>query len=168
MLTSYLQQQLSFLFWFIIFYFREFLNILRRSWKFVGREKFIAGLCLVMLLLSLIPGLVFFKDAASGEFVIPGRHYDSAVGNQLSVAKSTTTKWAIMEELVFASFYYENLRFMRYAIFYLPLAGFIFMALGCLAPANRKILLFLSWGLSLFCIGSPFVDRKSTRLNSSH
>lgn len=146
---------LSFLILFMVIYPRETKNFILGVWQFSRRYPWLVGLSLLAVFLYCLPGFLFFKSAAQGTFTLPFRHFDAEHSNVLAVKSQVTEYWAIIEDLLYSSFYTRDVRYFDFAAFYVPLAGYIFLFLGLLTRLNRKVLLIFLWMFFFFLLGSP-------------
>ena len=63
-----------FLIFYVLFYKDGFFKFLKHSFAFFCRNKIFTSFCIIFILSSCIPALLFYKESKSGEFVLPGRH----------------------------------------------------------------------------------------------
>jgi len=148
----------TFFVFYLAFYPRAFKRISFQYWAFFKNNKIFVILCLLALAVSLIPGVLFFKEAGSGEIMMPSRSgvYTMSTENVMKVDRIHILRWAILEELIFSSYFLDNLRKLEPAVFYIPFFGIIIFCVGAWAVGlNKKLGLFLSWGTLLFLIGLP-------------
>ena len=146
---------LSFVICFILFYPRDTKTILSKYWKFLISNKLVVVICLIVLVLALIPGVMFFQKAGSGEIAIPGRHSLKSSANVLGVAHAVTTSWGVIEDIYYSGYFLTNLKKIIYAVFYIPIIGYILFLTGFLTRMNKKILFFFVWGAGLFLLSAP-------------
>ncbi len=145
----------SFLIFWVIFYFCHLKGIVFQYFGFFKDHKRITLLCLLAFLLALGPGLMVFKQGTKGDVSIPGRHYGATSGNQLGVAKTTVTHWAIFEDLYFSSYFWEDFKRFQYAIFYIPFFAFLLFGIGMITRMNKRLFFLLCWALGIFLMGTP-------------
>ncbi len=148
---------LTFGVFFIPIFSRESKKFLLNMWTVAHRSPWFFALCVAAVVLSCVPGFMFFKQAGQGTFAMPLRHFSAAAPNVLSVDSDVTTYWAIPEDLLFSLFYLEDLRLFDFAVFYIPFLSIIFLLLGAVTRLNRKMLLMFAWGFFLFLMGSPYL-----------
>jgi hypothetical protein len=148
---------LSFFMFFVCIFPKEAGCYVARLWRFVKCYPWLTGICLLALVVSCIPGIMFFKSAAQGAFSMPLRHFAAADPHILTVQTEVITYWAIPEDLLYSAFYLEDLRLFDFAVFYVPLFSIIVLLLGIGTRINRKVLLIFLWGTFLFAMGSPYV-----------
>ncbi|HBR15712.1 MAG TPA: hypothetical protein DD723_09300 [Candidatus Omnitrophica bacterium] len=142
---------LTFLIFFIILYFKESKILLRRYLSFVQGHKTFAAMCLLALSLSLVPGFLFFQDAGKGEIIIPQRHADSTSENQITVdfkriQEGGTRPMIVLDDTI------SNLENFTLGQFYIPIFSLLIIAMGAMAPINKKLILFSAVGFSLFSL----------------
>jgi len=80
---------LVFLIVFIPMYFHELKKIIGRVRGFLWDHKILTLLCVILILISCLPGLKIFLAAKNTEFVLPNRGYGAESENILEVAKKT-------------------------------------------------------------------------------
>jgi len=148
---------LTFLICFTLLYFLELKIILGRYGRFSKDNKICVGLCVLAVLCSLLPGILFYQEAGSGELALPKRHTNSTVENVLAVDKGTITKWGMTEDLVYAGAF-QDYRQIKFAVMYIPGFVYILLFLGMVMPVNKKLVLFFIWSGMLFFIHSPYVS----------
>ena len=148
---------LTFALFFILIFPKESKDFLLRLIRFAFNNPFFFLLCLTGVVVSCVPGLMFFKQAGQGDFAMPLRHFDSVAQNVLSVKSDVTTYWAIPEDLLYSLFYLEDLRLFDFAVFYVPVLSVIFLIIGLVTPLDRKIVFMFVWAFFLFLMGSPYL-----------
>ena len=147
----------SFLFFYAVVYGNTVPELLRRYARFAIQNKILVVLCIVILLASMIPGVLFFKGSGGkGEFVMPARNTDQAVGSVLGVQRQdSTNSWSILEEIFFARYFYTDMTQIKFAVLYVPFwAGIIFF-LGFLTRANKRVMFLFLWAVGLFLLCVP-------------
>jgi len=146
---------LIFLLLFSVFYFKRLKPIFLNYIKFASKHKFFTCFCLIAVLLSFIPGLMIFKAAGEGKFVMPQRSYlVSSADNVFEVAKATIMGWAILEEFVYASAFWDLHRF-KFAVIYVPAFAFLIFVMGLITASNKRFIFLFLWGFIFFLIGTP-------------
>lgn len=150
---------LSFLVFCIPVYPKETKNFIFHCGRFIRRHPFLSLLSVVAVGLSCVPGFLFFKASAQGIFAMPLRHFDAATKHVLSVKSDVSAYWAIPEDLLYSTFYLEDLRLFDFAVFYVPLFAYVLFLLGCMTAINRKTFFFFIWGFFLFLLGSPYLTK---------
>ncbi len=148
---------LSFLIFFVLIFPKEAGRFVMRLWRFVQCYPWLTVICLLALVVSCIPGIMFFKSAAQGDFSMPLRHFAALDPHILTVQTEVITYWAIPEDLMFSAFFLDDLRLFNFAVFYVPLFSIIVLLLGIGTRINRRVLLIFLWGIFLFAMGSPYV-----------
>ncbi len=148
---------LTFVIFFVPFFPKETLNFAKNGGHFIKRHPVLFVLCLMALGLSCAPGILFFKAAAEGIFAMPLRHFNALDPHALTVKADVTTYWAIPEDLLYSSFYLEDLRQFDFAVFYVPFFTIILFVIGIVTKVNRKTFFIFMWGSFLFAMGSPYL-----------
>ncbi len=143
----FLTTLLIFLFCFSLVYFQEYRGVFAKFVAFIKKNKVFSSLCVFALLLTLIPGGLFFHEIDRGEVVMPRRHYDGVAGagdvvpsqNQISVSINRVTEGGLMAPIVYerAS---ENLDSFSLGREYLPCFAFLLIAMGLAVAVNRKLI----------------------------
>lgn len=145
----------TFLIVYTAIYFKSVIAFLRKLRQFIIRNKILAWVCVFVLLLALVPGYLFFKAGGKGDYVMPRRNTNQAMGSVLGVqAQNDTNSWALLEDLFFAWHYYTDIRLIKFAVIYVPLFAVIIFLLGLTTPITKKVFLLFLWMvlLSLICI----------------
>lgn len=129
---------------FVLIFPVKFFDFLRKAFLFCWQNKVFLILSLVCLLLAFSSGFLFFKEMASGNYVMPVRHKDIDTLNTLMVAPQTYIDGGIMATILVDEQmnYFDKFILGR---FYIPIIFCIFMLLGIAVQINKRILFFLSW-----------------------
>jgi hypothetical protein len=88
------------------------------------------------LLISLIPGVLFFLDANSNEFIMPVRHKHTEAANVLEVAQQTYVDGGIMVPTMKDELF-SGLKKIRLGVFYIPIFAHILFLLGFFVQINK-------------------------------
>ncbi len=149
-----------FLFFFVLFYFKQIPEIIRQYMGFLKSNKILVIISLGIVLCSFVPLVTFFHDSTRGQIVLPVRH-GGATSGQALVVPHQTLDWGAVEDLVF-SLFFSDLRTYRFAIVYVPFFAFIVFALGLFCRISRRAAFMFMCGFFLFCSiiphGLPFYD----------
>lgn len=151
----FLLSVLTFLLLFTLLYGASLGALVSKYCQFLTRNKILVVLCLFLLAMSLVPGYLFFKSGGKGDYVMPMRNTNPAVGSVLGVqAQDSPNSWALLEELFFARYYYTDITQIQFAVIYIPLLAGIIFLLGLVTRINKKVLLLFLWiaVLALLCI----------------
>lgn len=148
---------LSFFTFFVFIFPKEAGRFMMRLGKFIRNDPWLTGICVLALVVSCIPGMMFFKSAAQGTFSMPLRHFAATDPHILTVQTQVITYWAIPEDLMYSAFYLEDLRLFDFAVFYVPLFAVILLLLGMATRINRHVFFIFMWGVFLVAMGSPYV-----------
>ncbi len=142
----------AFLFWVVIFP--------EKAWVSLGKvrnflqEHWVFSLVMFGLVIcSLIPPILFFKQGSQGAIALPGRHSGGVSGNVLRVDK-VFLDWGLIED-VFFSLYFTDLRRYMLAIIFVPVVSLILWGMGAFCRLNRRIILFITLGLFFILLGTP-------------
>lgn len=127
-----------------------------RVFGFAQKNPLLMILCLAALTLSCLPGYFFFSEAGRATFTLPLRHFNAADPHMLMVKADVTTYWAIPEDILYSSFYLEDLRLFDFSVFYIPLFAYILFFVGSIAKADRKTVFLALWTVFLLVLGSPY------------
>jgi len=118
---------------------------------FSKNNKIFVGLCLLMLMLSLIPGLSFYRESAKGEIVIPTRHYNSPVDNVLGVAKQRTEFGGVIPHLLIEEIF-GDFHHIRGARVFVPFFWQVLILLAFAVSINKRLSVLYIWGFSLMIL----------------
>lgn len=153
---------LSFFCFYTIFYFRKLIEIFLAELDFINRNKIFVGICLLAFGVSLIPGVLLFKQAQRGDFVLSLRQpsvttqaEETEVKNSIEVSPEWN-KWALMEDVSY-SVYQSSLKKFNFAVLYIPIFAYVIFAFGVIVRINKKLLFLFLWGGFIFLLGSPDV-----------
>lgn len=148
---------LMFMVCFLVIYWKLFVNFVFVSINFIKTNKLLSVLCVILVILSAIPGITFVLDGSKNELVMPHRHYTSDAANQVEVGYETITQWGMLED-IFYSLSFTDFRMFKFAILYIPILGWIIFSLGLFAKVNKRILfcsLFIALNFLIFCEHFP-------------
>ncbi len=146
-----------FLLGFVILYFKESCNFIRRILGFVNENKGIAILCLASVLIAAIPGFLWFWEAGKGEYVYNYRQAGEAgINNAAVVSKGMVTVGGLIGPLYFKSLF-SGLSFVRNQLSYFFLSIFIYpiILLAAFNRVTKKAFLYLFVTLIMFLISLP-------------
>jgi len=148
--TTYLPFYFITIFWlflmcFGIVYFTSLRDCGVYVWKYILQNKIFTSLCLLLVITSLVPGLIFFVEGRGGELVLPSRHYEASSTNMLEVDFDQTTLGGVVVPIVakdiISSFSHLNL-----GQIFIPLYCFIIFILGIIFKIHRRIMLLMLLG----------------------
>jgi len=144
-----------FSFLYVLFYGREFLNFLKHSLAFFRTNKIFTSFCIIFLLVSCVPGLIFYKESKSGEFILPGRHSGSDNSSEVAVGINNVASGDIISHGYFDRIFDDHANIDMGDI-YIPYIFFLVLLATICARVNKLIffLLFNILGLSLITITS--------------
>lgn len=142
---------------FAIVYAKEIPRIFKNYAGFIKTHKLVTIFCLAALIISLVPGILFFLNAKDGEIVLPRRHYFLESSNDaLQVDIKTIEKRNMLEEIVFAyDCGFSHLPQFQGETFYMPIFIYLVILLGLFTPLNRRLILFALWAVLMFITASP-------------
>ncbi|VAX35114.1 hypothetical protein MNBD_UNCLBAC01-2107 [hydrothermal vent metagenome] len=141
-----------FLIFFFGIYHRAIPNIFRSYSQFFKSHKIVSCICFTAFLLSFIPPILFFQEAARGDLVMPARHKEVNSTNVLEVSKQTYMDGGIMVTTMPGEMLFD-LRQFRLGQFYVPFFVFIILLLGIVVPLNKRLALLWLWGLFMLFLG---------------
>jgi len=173
---------LVFMLCFSAFYFHCFKDIFRRTMVFFKAHKILTCLCVMAILISLLPGFLFYMDSGKmqvpkalkfleplvpgesktiipdegeggGGLVLSERHAASSEKNVISVGIETIKSWGIEEDIAFTKYY--DLKDFQFAMLYIPVFIFPLFLMGAAAVTNRRLLVLLVFGVGLYFVCSP-------------
>ncbi|MCK5580644.1 MAG: hypothetical protein KAJ18_05155 [Candidatus Omnitrophica bacterium] len=145
---------LAFLMFFVPCYFSSFKKFLVNFWRFSYKNKIFIAFCVFAIMISFLPGVLFFLEGKGGELAMPRRHHISTDQNILGVSNYTITRWAIPEDILY-SYTFDDFRRFCFALLYVPVFGFILFFLGAFSAITRRTVFLLLWGGFVFLVGSP-------------
>lgn len=148
---------LSFLLVFMIVYSNNFISAIKNIFVFISRDRWMAAFCAVAILLSALPGALFFLEAGRGGISIPGRPASTTESHALAVQSQAEESWAVPEEFYF-SVYYHDLKRITFAIVYVPCFAFILLVIGAGLRISRLMVFLAVWGALILLLTSPFAS----------
>lgn len=143
---------LSFIFFYSVFYFRHLSAHFGVFWKFILKNRLLAALSAVVLLLSLAPGVLFYLDGKQGELILPMRGGVSAEeGHIMQVSQEMVDSWGIIEDVLF-SFHFQDVRLMKFAVLYVPVVAWIVLFLGAFVRVSRRLVFLGIWMMGFYLV----------------
>jgi hypothetical protein len=144
-----------FSFLYVLFYGNEWGDFFKRLFKFFYKNKVFAGFCIVFLLVSCIPGLAFYKESKSGEFVLPDRHSGANSSSAVAVGLKNVASGDIINHGYFDRIFDDHAH-LDMGDIYIPYIFFLVLLSTAFARADKLIyfLLFNILCLSLITITS--------------
>jgi len=144
-----------FSFLYIFFYGGQFLDFIKRSFNFFHKNKIFTGFCLIFLLVSCIPALLFYKESKNGEFVLPNRHMGADVPSAVAVGLENVASGDIISHGYFDRLFDDHTH-LNMGDIYIPYVFFLLILATVCARSNKLIffLLFNILALSLITITS--------------
>lgn len=120
--------------------------------SFIRVHKVFTLLCLSVFVLSCLPALMFFKEAAGGAMVMPVRQSGSTLANAVGVDLSAISLGGIiLPEMIQGCF--SGLDIFQYDRVYIPLMVFVFIFCAFVTLINKKTVLMLWMAMGLLLIG---------------
>jgi len=152
---------LTFVLCFCGVYFQNLWEIVNRCFNFFKGNKVFTGICLIFLILSLLPGIIFYQESKRGEFVVPIRHAGSSAENVFTVSPQTMGGGGVVVTA------WRDLNKLQLGQFYVPLFAYGMLLCGLFMTVNKKILILALWGFITYLISlndgtivSPFLYEK--------
>lgn len=138
-----------------------------QSAHFLLKNKVSTALCVFLFLCSLVPGYLFYQQTKRGEIIMAERNADKLVaiyqegdvlekaGEDLwEVGMETVTSWGIEEDL-FYSTHFMNLKRFKFAVVFVPIVAIVIFFMGMFLPVTKRLLFLVSWAVILFLMFSP-------------
>ncbi|MBF0504942.1 MAG: hypothetical protein HQL14_07565 [Candidatus Omnitrophica bacterium] len=144
-----------FIFFYILFYSRQFLDAFKRSLLFMRGNKFFIVLCIIFLLVSCVPALVFYRESRAGEFALPGRHAGADTSSVVAVGLDSIASGDLVNHGYFDRLFSDHPHLLMGDIF-IPYLFFVILLSTTLARVNKLVLflLFNIMALTLISITS--------------
>jgi len=138
---------------FIIFYGKDFFGFLKSGLSFLFQHKAFTIFCLCFLLLSSIPGIIFYKESKSGDFALPNRHSGADTSSAVAVGIQNVASGDIISHGYFDRIFDDH-QHLDMGDIYIPYIFFIILLVTVFARINKLIffLLFNILALSLITI----------------
>lgn len=141
---------LLFLIFFPLLYGRHSVSSFQTVMNFIRRNKFLTLFCLVSLILSLLPGLMWFLSAGGDQYMVGPRHSNALSNNVASVSYFTASAGGVVAfsiEKLFA-----HLNAMTFGDMYVPVFFYLILLMCLFVKISKKQVLFFAMGLSLVVI----------------
>jgi len=161
LLTTYIPFYFAIIFLFfivcwLIFYFRESLEIIRGYWSFIKENRRDIVVSCLIIIVSIVPTLVFYSGSARKDFVFPMRHGIAEHVNALAVYVPNIVRWGIVEDVVFST-HYANTKFFHGAVFYVPIFLYVVFFLGMIVRIKKRVALLSILGTLIFLMAAPTI-----------
>lgn len=148
---------LSFTSIFPIIYVNKIQSLIFNLIEYITTDRWVVILCILAIVFSVLPGLIFFQEAGNGSISIPGRHYNTVENHALAVQDQSEDSWAVPEEFFFSA-YYLDLQRITFAIVYIPCFAFILLVLGVGIRISALMVFLAVWGAVMLLLTSPFAS----------
>jgi len=148
----------TFLICYAALYFKQLRLIGRNVIQFAKNNKVLVGLCVMAMILSALPGVLFMQESTRGELAVPFRHSASSEGNQIGVGLQTITSWGMLEDIVFSAAFHKDVRLFNFAVLYIPLFAYVVLFFGIFTSMTKKLFFFFMWGIGVFIMFSPYTS----------
>ena len=142
---------LVFLVFYVLFYFRDFQVILKRYGRFIQGHKVFVILCTAAVLVSLLPGILFYVDSARDEFVLPMRHGNTATEHVIGVSPQTTLQGGVIA-VNFKTDLFAHLNKIQLGTLYVPVFAFVLFLLGVVTRMNKRTAVLGLWAFVIYLI----------------
>jgi len=144
-----------FLLLFIVFYSKDVSGLLQQSFSFFLKNKVFAILCIIFLITSCVPALLFYKESKSGEFALPNRHLGANSASAVAVGLDNVASGDIVNHGYFDRIFDDHAHIDMGDI-YVPYLFFLLLLSTAFARSNKLIffLLFNILALSVITITS--------------
>lgn len=132
----------------LLLYFKRTINFVIDAITFVKSNKVVSLMCFMCIFLSVIPSILLFLDARSGELVFSVRHNISSNSNALSVAEQSIGVHGVYLDAA-AGDILSNLNKIKLGEFFLPVFCYMLFMLSFVTKISRRaLLLILMWFLT--------------------
>ena len=144
-----------FTFFYVLLYGKIFVGFLRNSLSFFNKNKVFALFCVIFLVSSCIPALIFYKESKNGEFALPGRHLGSDTPSAVAVGLENVASGDIINHGYFDRVFNDHTN-LDMGDIYIPYIFFLALVCTAFGRVNKLIffLLFNMLALSLITITS--------------
>jgi len=124
----------------------------RQVGDFIGRHKVFPCLCAVILVVSFIPGILWYQQTRQGEALTMQRHNGSQDVNSTSVSINKVNEGGIIPNFIFDR-QFVDLDMVGLHDFYVPLFAYLMLLAGVWGRLNRRLVVFFVFGFMIFLIG---------------
>lgn len=122
--------------------------------SFINHHRLFSIFWIMLFLISLLPGILFFSELSKGDIELPLRHSSLTSANALEVDPIWVTKWGLEEDLVYSQAYLNDLKHFKFAVLYVPVFVWVILGMGMLIKCGRGQSFFLIWMLLLFFLSA--------------
>lgn len=140
-----------FLVFFGLFFFREMIAALSQMGRFFRNHKSITILCLAAILLSLMPGLLWYQAAGTDGYIINWRGIETEGMHTANLSLKAINFGGIIGSHTFEGMF-TNTQTLNLGMTYVPVFTFLLFLLGAAVPLQRRLILLFGISFSLLFI----------------
>lgn len=126
--------------------------VCRQAKDFIVRHKIFTGLCALLLMLSFVPGILWYQEIRQGETLTMQRHAGSQDTNSATVGINKINEGGIIPDFIFNR-QFVNMDKIGLGDFYVPLFTYLMLFAGLWGRLNRRLVLLFVFGFTVFLIG---------------
>ncbi len=141
----------SVLFFSILLFPKECIIIIQNWLKFIKWHKILVAVCLLAILISLIPGLMWYSAANRGEYVLSWRHEGASDIHTASMPISTINAGGIVGPVTVRT-QFSGLSRSKHLLFYISIFIYIILGLSIINRLNKRSLLLFIVSFFIFLI----------------
>jgi hypothetical protein len=135
-----------------LFYARQVPELFKRVASFVHLNKWFSFFCAFALACSLIPGILWYKEADKQDAWAPSRHEGSTITNAASVSIKRGNEGGINMADV-TGHIFANFDTVRMGEFYIPIWATLLLLMGIWTAYNKRMVFFFVAGGVFYLIG---------------
>ncbi|MCK5580758.1 MAG: hypothetical protein KAJ18_05740 [Candidatus Omnitrophica bacterium] len=142
---------LCFLLSFCLLYPCRLKSFLADTGSFIWKNKVLFFVCVCLLVLSLLPGVLFFLDSKTGEVVLPSRQMGTTGESSLAMTIDRATAGGLNESFLAQRLFVDQSGF-QLGDFYIPLFFYFVLLAGAFVSIKKRFFFWGVWGGVLFVI----------------
>ena len=141
---------------FILIYPKDSKRFIKVFVSFGLNNRVLVGLSLACLVLSLIPGILFFQDSKQGDLILPARNayevsFISQTGSVLEVPSQSVVVGGIPITMMLKALF-SDFEGLPLGVFYAPTFIFLLFLLGLYVPVTRRLMFFYIFGFIIYVV----------------
>jgi len=139
-------------------YPRKTLELVSKIFAFAKQHKLLFCFCIFGVLLSIIPGFVWYQEAGQGEFSFTHRYSESTESNAATLGFKMISLGGLVGPLTFKKLF-SGLMYMKnnLSYFFISIFAYLIVLLSVFTKMNRKSILFFGTGFFMLLLSLTYV-----------
>ena len=117
--------------------------------KFIHTHKLFSFICFFLIIVSTMPGFLFYQELKSAEIVFPTRHFNAPVKDVIGVAIQRGEWGGVVPHEILKEYFFD-LRWMELARVYVPFFALVLLFFGFVVRLNKRVVFIFLTGYAIF------------------